>query len=280
MYQAKNSGRNAFSFFELAMSEGAAERLRLEHDLRVAIKRDEFILHYQPQLALDTGALKGVEALCRWNHPQLGLILPNVFIPLAEEIGLIDEIGLWVLDQSCRQLVAWERAGIHVPRLAVNLSVREIEQPRLVAQVREILMRTGLDPARLELEVTESKIMHRAEAAIGVLRMLRGMGLTLAIDDFGTGYSSLSYLKRMPLNRLKIDRSFIDKVTIDHNDDAIVRAIIALARSLGLEVLAEGVETIEQSEFLSREGCGEGQGYLYSHPVAPEELAAHWLEKP
>ncbi|MBK1718887.1 EAL domain-containing protein [Thiocystis violacea] len=279
MYQAKNGGRNGFSFFEPSMSEGAVERLHLEHDLRLAIKRDEFVLHYQPQLALDSGELRGVETLCRWNHPQLGLLPPEMFIPLAEDIGLIDELGLWVLDRGCRQIVDWDRAGFRVPRLAVNLSVREIERPRLVSQIQEILQRTGLDPARLELEVTESKIMRRAEAATSILRSLRALGVTLAIDDFGTGYSSLAYLKRLPLNRLKIDRSFIDRLTHDHNDDAIVRAIIALADSLGLAVLAEGVETPEQSEFLFREGCGEGQGYLYSRPLAAEHLVATWLEE-
>jgi EAL domain-containing protein (putative c-di-GMP-specific phosphodiesterase class I) len=279
MYQAKNGGRNAFSFFEPSMSEGAAERLRLGHDLRLALKQAQFVLHYQPQVALESGELRGIETLCRWNHPQLGLIPPSLFIPLAEEIGIIDELGLWVLAEGCRQVVAWRHAGYRVPRLTVNLSVREIEQPHLVSRVRDVLGRSGLDPSDLEVEVTESRIMRRAEAAVSVLRSLRELGLTLAVDDFGTGYSSLAYLTRLPLNRLKIDRSFIDRVTQDSGDDVIVRAIIALARSLGLGVLAEGVETPEQAEFLFREGCEEGQGYLYSCPVVPEALAATWLER-
>ena len=278
MYQAKKAGRNGFSFFEPAMSEGAAERLRLEHDLHLALQRDEFVLYYQPQVDLTTGALIGVEALCRWRHPQLGLLSPTLFIPMAEDLGLIDTLGLKVLELGCRQMVDWDAAGLHVPRLAVNLSVRELERSRLPGQIAAILERTGLDPARLELEVTESKLMRHAEMAIRALNAMRALGVTLAIDDFGTGYSSLSYLKRLPLNRLKIDRSFVEGLTRDVNDDSITRAIIALARTLGLEVLAEGIEAHEQAEFLFREGCVEGQGYLYDRPLSPEELAANWLQ--
>jgi diguanylate cyclase len=278
MYQTKKSGRNGFRFFEPAMSEGAIERLHLEHDLRLAVQRDEFILHYQPQVDLTTGALMGVEALCRWPHPTLGLLQPSLFIPMAEELGLIDALGLKVLELGCRQMVDWEAAGLYVPRLAVNLSVRELEQSQLPGQIAEILERTGLDPARLELEVTESKLMRQAEMAIGALNAMRALGVTLAIDDFGTGYSSLSYLKRLPLNRLKIDRSFVEGLTQDVNDDSIARAIIALAHTLGLEVLAEGIEAREQADFLFREGCIEGQGYLYDRPLTPDELAANWLK--
>jgi diguanylate cyclase len=278
MYQTKKSGRNGFRFFEPAMSEGAIERLHLEHDLRLAVQRDEFILHYQPQVDLTTGALMGVEALCRWPHPTLGVLPPSLFIPMAEELGLIDELGLKVLELGCRQMVDWEAAGLYVPRLAVNLSVRELEQSQLPGQISEILERTGLDPARLELEVTESKLMRHAEMAILALNAMRALGVTLAIDDFGTGYSSLSYLKRLPLNRLKIDRSFVEGLTQDVNDDSIARAIIALAHTLGLEVLAEGIEAREQADFLFREGCVEGQGYLYDRPLTPEELAANWLK--
>lgn len=278
MYQTKKSGRNGFRFFEPTMSEGAIERLHLEHDLRLAVQRDEFILHYQPQVDLTTGAFMGVEALCRWPHPTLGLLQPSLFIPMAEELGLIDELGLKVLELGCRQMVDWEAAGLYVPRLAVNLSVRELEQSQLPGQIAEILQRTGLDASRLELEVTESKLMRQAEMAISALNAMRALGVTLAIDDFGTGYSSLSYLKRLPLNRLKIDRSFVEGLTQDANDDSIARAIIALAHTLGLEVLAEGIEAREQAEFLFREGCVEGQGYLYDRPLTPEELAANWLQ--
>lgn len=278
MYQAKKAGRNGFSFFEPTMSEGAAERLRLEHDLRLALQRDEFVLYYQPQVDLTTGELIGVEALCRWRHPQLGLLSPSLFIPMAEDLGLIDTLGLKVLELGCRQMVDWDAAGLHVPRLAVNLSVRELERSRLPGQIAAILERTGLDPARLELEVTESKLMRQAEMAIRALNAMRALGVTLAIDDFGTGYSSLSYLKRLPLNRLKIDRSFVEGLTQDVNDDSIARAIIALAHTLGLEVLAEGIEAREQAEFLFREGCLEGQGYFYSRPMTAEELASNWLK--
>ena len=276
MYQAKNLGRNGFRFFEAAMSEGAAERLRLEQDLRGAVQRNEFILYYQPQLALDSHQLRGVEVLCRWHHPVLGLLPPSTFIPLAEDIGVIDDLGAWVLEHSCRQLAEWDRAGFQVPRLAVNLSVREIERADLVEQVRSVLQSMRIAPARLELEVTESMIMRHTEAAITVLTALRALGVTLAVDDFGTGYSSLAYLKRLPLNRLKIDRSFVERLTQDPNDDAIVCAVIALARSLGLEVLAEGVETREQVAFLHHEGCSEGQGYLFSRPMTAAVLASAW----
>ncbi|MBK1722606.1 bifunctional diguanylate cyclase/phosphodiesterase [Thiocystis violacea] len=276
MYQTKNTGRNGFRFFETAMSEGAMERLRLEHDLRFAIQRAELVLHYQPQLGLTDGRLCGVEALCRWAHPELGQIPPRVFIPLAEEIGFIDELGFWVLEQSCRQVRTWDRAGFQIPRLAVNLSVRSLQRPGLIDRVGLALERAGLQPERLELEINESKIMHRADESIEVLRALRRLGITLAVDDFGTGYSSLAYLKRLPLNRLKIDGSFTDKLTQDEGDDAIVRAIIALARNMGLGVLGEGIETQAQADFLRAEGCLEGQGYLFSPAVEADALAEAW----
>jgi diguanylate cyclase (GGDEF)-like protein len=273
MYQTKNSGRNGFSFFSATMTEGATERLRLEHDLHGALQRHEFVLHYQPQFSLETRQLMGVEALCRWNHPTLGLVPPNQFIPIAEDVGLIDRLGAWVLEESCRQMIAWDHAGFRVPRLAVNLSVRELERTNLVDEITDILQRTGITPDRLELEVTESMIMRNPEVGIQTLAALRELGVTLAVDDFGTGYSSLAYLKRLPLNRLKIDRSFVEKLTQDPNDDAIVRAILALGRSLGLETLAEGIETLAQVDFLVAEGCVEGQGYLFSRPLPPDELA-------
>lgn len=278
MYQTKDRGRNGFSFYDSAMSAGATERLLLEQDLYGALQRNEFILHYQPQVSLTTSKLCGVEALCRWHHPRLGLLPPSQFIQIAEEIGVIDELGAWVLEKSCRQMAAWDLEGFHVPRLAVNLSVREIERADLVDQVRDILHRTGIDPQRIELEVTESMIMRRAEEAIVTLGALRALGVTLAVDDFGTGYSSLAYLKRLPLNRLKIDRSFVDRLTEDINDDAIVRAIIALADSLGLGMLAEGIETHEQANFLRHEGCKEGQGYAFGRPATAAMLALLWSD--
>ena len=276
MYQAKNAGRNAFSFFEARMSEGVAQRLQLEHHLREALQRNEFILHYQPQLALDNRQLRGVETLCRWHHPQLGLMQPAQFLGLIEEMGLMDRFGFWVLEEGCRQLADWDRSGVWVPRLAVNLTVREIANRDLVSRIHEILEETGVAPERLELELPEGKLMRRAEASLPSLKALRDMGVTLAVDDFGAGYSSLAYLKRLPLNRLKIDCSFVSHLNQDPNDDAVVRAIIGLAHSLDLEVLAEGVETDEQADFLCREGCWEGQGFLFSQPVAAERIASAW----
>jgi len=279
MYQAKAEGRNDYSFFEPTMSEGAAERLRIENELRGALQRQEFIVHYQPQIGLEDARLRGVEALCRWQHPQLGNVSPGQFIPLAEEIGLIGDISAWVLEEGCRQLVSWDGEGFRIPRLAVNLSMRDIERPNLVEQVQDCLARSGLAPERLELEVTESMIMRRTEEAIATLDALRQLGVALAVDDFGTGFSSLSYLKRLPLHRLKIDRGFVEKLTEDPNDDMIVRAVIALGRSLGLEVLAEGIETPAQIEFLCREGCTEGQGYLFSRPISAEQLIDEWRHR-
>ncbi|MBN2887255.1 MAG: EAL domain-containing protein [Chromatiaceae bacterium] len=279
MYQAKAEGRNDYSFFEPIMSEGAAERLRIENELRGALQREEFIIHYQPQIGLEDAHLRGVEALCRWSHPQLGEVSPGQFIPLAEEIGLIGDISAWVLEEGCRQLIRWDQEGFRIPRLAVNLSMRDIERPNLVEQVQDCLARTGLEPERLELEVTESMIMRRTEEAIATLDALRRLGVALAVDDFGTGFSSLAYLKRLPLHRLKIDRGFVEKLTEDPNDDMIVRAVIALGRSLGLEVLAEGIETPAQIEFLCREGCTEGQGYLFSRPISAEQLIDEWRHR-
>ncbi|NEX21902.1 EAL domain-containing protein [Thiorhodococcus mannitoliphagus] len=276
MYRAKAMGRNAFALFEPSMAEGAEDRLRLETDLRGAIERAELAVHYQPQIALANGRLIGVEALCRWRHPQLGSIPPSRFIPLAEEIGVIDQLGTWVLEESCRQLAAWDWQGFRIPRLAVNLSVHQLEGTRLVDRVRAVLDATGVTPERLELEVTESTIMRHPERAVDALQALRALGITLAVDDFGTGYSSLAYLKRLPLNRLKINRSFVEHLTQDGNDDAIVRAIIALSDSLELATIAEGVETTDQADFLRRAGCLEVQGFLFGRPLASEELAAAW----
>ncbi|NEV63394.1 EAL domain-containing protein [Thiorhodococcus minor] len=276
MYRAKDKGRNAFALFEPSMAEGAEDRFRLETDLRRAIEREELAVHYQPQIRLADGQLIGVEALCRWQHPELGPIAPARFIPLAEDIGMIDQLGTWVLGESCRQLAAWDGQGFRIPRLAVNLSVHQLEGRRLVDRVRAVLVASGVSAERLELEVTESTIMRHPERAVEALRDLRALGITLAIDDFGTGYSSLDYLKRLPLHRLKINRSFVEHLTQDDNDDAIVRAVIALGDSLGLETLAEGVETEEQAGFLRQEGCLESQGYLFGRPLPPEALAAAW----
>jgi diguanylate cyclase (GGDEF)-like protein/PAS domain S-box-containing protein len=273
MYQAKEHGRNTYRFFEPAMTAGATERLKLEMALRGALARGELFLHYQAQVNLADETLNGVETLLRWHHPVLGAISPVTFIPIAEEIGLIRELGAWVLEQALQQLAAWDRAGFYVPRLAVNLSVQQIESPDLIGQVQHILQRVAIHPERLELEVTESMLMRHVEQSIQNLYKLRDLGITLAIDDFGSGYSSLRYLKELPIHRLKIDRSFIQDVTENNNDGAIVRAVIALGHSLGLMILAEGVETSAQAQFLKAEQCHEAQGYLFGRPIS----AADWL---
>lgn len=276
MYRAKESGRNCFNFYESSMSIGAAERLRLEQELRGALARNEMTLHYQPQVAFSDGSLRGVEALCRWEHPRLGLVAPDLFIPVAEDSGLIGDLSAWVLEQACQQLIAWDAAGLRVPRVAVNLPMREIERIDLVNRVKRTLERTGLAPDRLELEVTESMIMRRLEIAIATLGALRELGVVLALDDFGTGHSSLTSLKQLPLNRLKMDKSFVDKLGTNPEDDAIARAVIALGRSLGLGVIAEGIETRTQHDFLHDEYCDEGQGYLYGRPLAADAFLEAW----
>nr|WP_093191925.1 GGDEF and EAL domain-containing protein [Thiocapsa sp. KS1] len=276
MYRAKENGRNGFNFYEPAMSAGAAERLRMEHELRGALARSEMMLHYQPQVALSDCSLRGVEALCRWQHPRLGLVAPDQFIPVAEDSGLIGELTAWVLEQACRQLILWDQVGFRIPRLAVNLPMREIERTDLVNRVRRTLERTGLAPDRLELEVTESMIMRRPDVAITTLDALRALGVILALDDFGTGHSSLTYLKRLPLNRLKMDKSFVERLGEDRDDEAIARAVIALGRSVGLGVIAEGIETRTQHDFLRRELCEEGQGYLYGRPLAAGAFMESW----
>lgn len=278
MYEAKQQGRNSFQFFAPAMTAGAFERLVMENALRSAVERDELLLHYQPQLDLASGALCGVEALVRWQHPELGLVPPSRFIVLAEEIGVIADIGNWVLDAVCSQLAAWDEAGLSVPRASVNLSVKEIEEERLVARLSRTLKQHGLAASRLELEVTESMLMRDAERSCAVLTALKTLGVAIAVDDFGTGYSSLAYLKRLPLDRLKIDQSFVRDIGCDRNDEAIVRAVVALARSLGLETVAEGVEEQHQAVFLELEGCHVAQGYLYASPLPTCELC-DWISQ-
>lgn len=276
LYEVKSAGRNAHRLYTPALTEGLADRLSLERALRGVVARNELLLHYQPQIDLTANQLVGVEALVRWQHPELGLVSPARFIPLAEEIGIIGEIGAWVLQEACRQMRAWQDAGVEVPRVAVNLSVQQIERRTLIPLVRSVLDESGLEPARLELEVTESIIMREPERATAALSGFRDLGIQLAIDDFGTGYSSLSYLKHLPLDRMKIDQSFVRDIGRDGNSEAISRAIIGLARSLDLETVAEGVEETSQRDFLLREGCNIAQGYLYSPPVPAEEIGLSW----
>ena len=248
----------------------------LERDLRRAIQAHEFQLHYQPKVALTSGALIGAEALVRWVHPELGLLSPARFIPLAEETGLILPLGEWILKQACRQARAWLDAGLELKLLSVNMSARQFVQRDLVRRVADVLDATGLAPACLELELTESMMMGHAEEYVERLNALKALGVQLSVDDFGTGYSSLSYLKRFPVDRLKIDKSFVRDIVTDPDDAAIAQAVIRLGQILGLAVTAEGVETDEQLDFLRRHGCDEAQGYYFSPPLPPDAFAELW----
>ncbi len=272
MHRAKESGRDTHQLYSAEMSTRALEQLTLETDLRHAVAREEFLLHYQPQVDLENGRIVGVEALIRWNHPELGLIPPDDFIPLLEETGLIIPVGEWVLRTACAQNKTWQDIGLPPLSVAVNLSGRQVDSPDLVEQVRDIVTESNLDPSYLELEITESMIMANVEATIETLTCISDMGITFAIDDFGTGYSSLSYLKRFPISTIKIDRSFVRDITTDPDDAAIVTTIIAMARNLKLGIIAEGVETEQQSAFLRAHGCTRIQGYLYSRPLPVEEI--------
>ena len=279
MYDAKERGRNAYAVYTEALTSEALERMQLEQNLRKALQNDEFKLCYQPQIDMRTGDVIGAESLIRWHHPEKGLIPPNLFIPLAEENGLILPIGAWVLHEACRQAKIWLDAGLLLHRMAVNIAGPQISRGNLVAQCKEALAISGLQPEHLELEVTEGFIMNEAEDAIETLEGLRDLGVSLSVDDFGTGYSSLAYLKRLPINKIKIDRSFVCDIPDDADDMAISRAVIALGDSLRLEVIAEGVETEEQRAFLLSEGCFKGQGYLFSKALPAEEFSSWVLQR-
>ncbi|WP_293780742.1 EAL domain-containing protein [uncultured Oxalicibacterium sp.] len=272
MYRAKSSGRNNYQFYVKEMNAMTGQRLTLEHDLWAALENEEFFLDYQPQIDLETGRVIGVEALIRWWHPKRGLISPMDFIPMAEHNGLIIPIGNWVLQTACRQMCDLQAAGLPSLRVAVNLSARQLSATDFISVIRQTIDQTGIDPRCLELELTESMVMHNVEDVIGVLKALNAMHIQLSLDDFGTGFSSLAYLKRFPIDRLKIDQSFIFNCDTDPDDAIISQTIIALAHGLKIKVIAEGVERPEHLEFLKQNGCDEGQGYYIGRPLAFDEL--------
>ena len=272
LYQAKNSGRNTLRFFDQQMQETINARVALENELNKALEKQQFQLHYQIQVN-DAYRPLGAETLIRWNHPERGLIPPDQFIPLAEETGLILPIGLWVLDTACAQLAAWQRDALTRDLvLAVNVSARQFHQADFVSQVQSVLQRHAIKPKLLKLELTESLLLNDIEDIITKMKALNEIGCQLSLDDFGTGYSSLQYLKRLPLDQLKIDQSFVRDIASDDSDKAIVRTIIAMAHSLKLNVIAEGVETEAQRAYLLKRGCTHYQGYLFGKPVPLEQF--------
>ncbi|MDR3213628.1 MAG: EAL domain-containing protein [Azoarcus sp.] len=279
MFKAKDEGRSTFRFYGAELGAGILERMTLEHALRGALQRNELILYYQPQISLASGQIVGVEALVRWRHPERGIIPPGHFIPIAEDIGIISDIGGWVLQEACRQMAEWRDESLPILSMSVNISAQQFERSNLVAIVQEQLEKHRLPPHMLELEVTESILMHKTEHTLSALGGLKKLGVRLAIDDFGTGYSSLGYLKSLPVQRLKIDYSFVRDIGHDSNDEAITRAVIALSTNLSLETVAEGVEREEQEKFLRDAGCQIAQGFRYAHPLPATEIRAMFDEK-
>ncbi|KXB29863.1 diguanylate cyclase [Dechloromonas denitrificans] len=280
MYKAKELGRNTFQFYNSAMNTATLERLLMESNLRRALIQEEFTLFYQPLVSLQSGLVIGVEALIRWQHPDLGMIMPDRFIHVAEETGLINQIGDWVLCEACRQAQRWVKAGLPPLIMAVNVAPVQFRQAGFVEVVAGALAASGLEASRLELEVTERTVMHDADINLGTLSALHRMGVELSLDDFGTGYSSLAYLKRFPVGKLKIDRSFINDLETDADDQAIASTIVSMGRNLRLTVLAEGVETIEQLALLRKMGCDMAQGYHFSRPLPAEQIADLLRQQP
>jgi len=272
MYRAKEQGRNRYCLFNKSMNDEAAQRLTLENSLRKALQRGEFFLNYQPEMDVQNGRIIGFEALVRWQHPEMGLILPKEFIYLAEETGLIVPLGEWVLRSACAQNKAWQDADLPSVRVAVNLSPRELQRVNMVEIVEQVLFETNLDPQWLELEVTEGCMINDLATTSNTLQRLSNLGVHISIDDFGTGYSSLSYIKKLPINTLKIDQSFVNDITTNSDDAAIATAIIGMAQSLRLNVIAEGVEAKEQIDFLSSQNCRGMQGYYFSKPLSADEV--------
>jgi EAL domain-containing protein (putative c-di-GMP-specific phosphodiesterase class I) len=271
MYRAKEQGRNNYQFFTREMNERAHKRVQMEGALRKAIERCEFTLYYQPKADLVTGKICGFEALLRWMQPGKGLISPVEFIPVLEDTGMIVPVGEWILGEACRQVTRWRAAGLTPPPVAVNLSARQFQEEELEASLRNILAGEGGDPQSIQFEITESVLMANPEGAARTLSALRETGFRVSIDDFGTGYSSLAYLKRFPIDALKIDRAFVRDVTTSADDASIALAIIGLAHSLKLKVIAEGVETPEQVNFLREHGCDEIQGFFFARPLTADD---------
>jgi len=278
MYQAKYTGRNNYQFFRPEMNANAIERQSVETDLRQAVARREFVLNYQPKIDLETGAVVGVEALIRWHHPRHGLVLPARFIPVAEESGLILPIGRWVLDTACQQARAWQDDGLAPISIAINVSAVELRAKDFLTNVQQILEQSRLEPRFLELELTETFMMQDWKSTAEILRALKALGVRIALDDFGTGYSSLSYMKRFPIDALKIDQSFVRDMTTDSDDASIVSAVIDMGRSLNMRVVAEGIQTRDQLQFLKDRHCPEGQGFYFAPPVPAEKLTGLLLE--
>jgi EAL domain-containing protein (putative c-di-GMP-specific phosphodiesterase class I) len=276
MYHAKERGKNNFQFYQADMNATALQRLELESDLRHALDQGQLMLYYQPQLSGDGKRLTGVEALLRWQHPTRGLVPPTEFIPVMEEIGLIMQVGDWVIEEACRQLKEWHATKVRVPKISVNISARQFTDGQLGMRIAHTLQELEVPPACLELELTESILMRDVSETMQILASLKKLGLSIAVDDFGTGYSSLNYLKQLPIDVLKIDRSFVDGLPDGEQDAQIARAIIAMSHSLNLAVIAEGVETQEQLEFLRQHGCDEVQGYLFGKPMPANQFAAQF----
>jgi EAL domain-containing protein (putative c-di-GMP-specific phosphodiesterase class I) len=272
MYEAKNRGRNNYQYFQQSMNVTTIERLSMEASLRKALEQDEFMLYYQPQVDVRTGNVIGMEALLRWQHPDRGIILPDEFIPLAEDVGLIVPLGEWVLRTACAQNKEWQKHGHSTLRVSVNISGQQLQQQNFIETVVRALDECGLEPGSLMLEITESIVMQNSSKIMDIFYELSGRGVRFSMDDFGTGYSSLSYLKRFLIHEIKIDRSFVKDITVGVDDTAIARAIIAMARSLNLHVVAEGVETESQLKVLYAEGCYAMQGNIISHPIPVEEV--------
>jgi diguanylate cyclase (GGDEF)-like protein len=278
MHRAKEQGRNTFRFYVPRMNELALERLQLDASLRGALERKEFLLHYQPKVDLTTGLISGLEALLRWQHPERGRVGPAEFVPILEATGLIGPVGDWVLQTVCEQIKVWQARGITVRPVAVNLSAQQFHQADFDAQVRALITQSGVDCRLIELEITESMLMHDPAEAAAMLSRLRRIGVKVSIDDFGTGYSSLAYLKRFPLDALKIDRTFVSDITADSDEGEIALAIISLAHNLKLKVVAEGVETEGQMNFLRSHGCDEMQGYYFARPLSVEDCTQALIE--